>query len=126
MKALTIHQPFAQFIANGQKRYETRSWRTHYRGPLAIHASKNRTETLYSGIALNGPFGAIIAVAELVDCYSTKYLTMFREDDIAAELNIGDFSPDRWAWELRNVILVDTPIFTRGYQGLWEYRGDML
>ena len=121
MKVLTIHQPFAYFIANGQKRYETRSWRTHYRGPLAIHASKNRTETLYSGIALNGPFGAIIAVAELVDCYSTKYLAMFCEEEIRDERNIGDFSPGRWGWKLSNVTLLDMPIFTRGYQGLWEH-----
>ena len=32
MKALTIHQPFANHIANGAKRYETRSWRTSYTG----------------------------------------------------------------------------------------------
>ena len=80
------------------------------RGPLAIHASKNTLEAEYSGIAINGPFGAIIAVVELVDCLSTKFLTMFREDDIAAELNIGDFSPDRWGWELRNVTLLDTDL----------------
>ena len=39
---------------------------------------------------------------------------------------MGDFSPGRWGWELRNVTLLDMSIFTRGYQGLWEYRGDML
>ena len=126
MKALTIHQPFAQFIAVGQKRFETRSWQTAYTGPLAIHASKNRIETQLSGIALDGPFGAIIAVAELVGCFRTEYLTQWCENDICDELNIGDFRPGRWAWKLRNVTLVDMPIFTRGYQRLWEYRGDML
>ena len=38
MKALTIHQPYASLIAVGAKRYETRSWATRYRGPIAIHA----------------------------------------------------------------------------------------
>lgn len=38
MKALTIRQPWASLIAHGVKTIETRSWRTHYRGPIAIHA----------------------------------------------------------------------------------------
>lgn len=38
MKALTIYQPWASLIALGAKTIETRSWRTSYRGPLAIHA----------------------------------------------------------------------------------------
>jgi hypothetical protein len=45
MKALTLHQPWATLIALGAKQYETRSWGTDYRGPLAIHAGKN-TEAL--------------------------------------------------------------------------------
>lgn len=40
MKALTITQPWASLIAIGAKRFETRSWSTNYRGPIAIHAAK--------------------------------------------------------------------------------------
>jgi hypothetical protein len=40
MKTLTISQPWATLIAIGAKHIETRSWRTRYRGPLAIHAAK--------------------------------------------------------------------------------------
>ena len=39
MKAITIWQPYAQAIALGLKKFETRSWPTKYRGKLAIHAS---------------------------------------------------------------------------------------
>lgn len=42
MKALTLHEPWASLVAHGYKAIETRSWRTRYRGPLAIHASKRR------------------------------------------------------------------------------------
>jgi len=38
MKALTLYQPHAFLIGIGAKRYETRSWKTNYRGLLAIHA----------------------------------------------------------------------------------------
>jgi hypothetical protein len=40
MKAITIWQPWASLIAIGAKQYETRSWETKYRGPIAIHAAK--------------------------------------------------------------------------------------
>ena len=40
MKAITIWQPYASAIAVGLKHYETRSWPTKHRGPLAIHSAK--------------------------------------------------------------------------------------
>src|SRR2546427_534687 len=39
VKALTLTAPWAHLIAAGAKRIETRSWRTDYRGQLAIHAA---------------------------------------------------------------------------------------
>ena len=41
MKTLTLTQPWATLVAIGAKRIETRSWKTEYRGPLAIHAAKS-------------------------------------------------------------------------------------
>jgi activating signal cointegrator 1 len=38
--ALSVIQPHATLIAIDAKRFETRGWRTTYRGLLAIHASK--------------------------------------------------------------------------------------
>jgi hypothetical protein len=40
MKALSLWQPSAAAIALELKLWETRSWPTNYRGPLAIHAAK--------------------------------------------------------------------------------------
>ena len=42
MKMLTLHQPWASLVALGIKTIETRSWRTGYRGPLAIQAAKEK------------------------------------------------------------------------------------
>lgn len=41
MKGLSIHQPYAQLLAWGAKRYETRGWSARYTGWLAIHAGKS-------------------------------------------------------------------------------------
>lgn len=40
MRAITLTQPWSSLVARGQKKIETRSWQTSYRGPLAIHAAK--------------------------------------------------------------------------------------
>jgi len=43
MKAITLYQPWATLVALGKKKIETRSWKTDYRGPLAIHVAKKFT-----------------------------------------------------------------------------------
>ena len=91
MRAITLTQPYATLVAIGAKRLETRSWRTSYRGPLAIHAAATfgkggrrgyfsrcqydpfkaalephlRVYDRYNCFA--APMGAIIAVCELRD-----------------------------------------------------------
>lgn len=51
MKALTLHQPWAELVAQGYKHWETRSWPTTHRGLLAIHSSR---EWKYIGEAIVG------------------------------------------------------------------------
>lgn len=97
MKALTLYQPWATLVAAGIKTIETRSWRTSYRGPLAIHAAAREPkagEVVAGGVVSSHrieyhdrvdegwhwrawgddqplhrlPVGAIVAVCRLVDC----------------------------------------------------------
>ncbi len=94
MKALTVYQPYASLIAVGAKQYETRSWATNYRGPIAIHAAIALPKMLrgvldsqfvsavqhalfsdclhvdmWSNIGQLLPRGVIVATAELVECH---------------------------------------------------------
>lgn len=43
MKAISLWQPHASLFGRG-KLFETRSWKTPYRGKIAIHAGKNQEE----------------------------------------------------------------------------------
>ncbi|MUG44966.1 2-oxoglutarate dehydrogenase E1 [Paenibacillus woosongensis] len=82
MKAITIIQPWATFLALEEKRFETRSWATRHRGSIAIHAGKKvdkricREEPFRSILAKHGytadnlPTGAVIALANLQSCYA--------------------------------------------------------
>lgn len=44
---ISIRQPWAWLIVHGPKRIENRTWRTHYRGPILIHASSGLTRAEY-------------------------------------------------------------------------------
>lgn len=88
MKAITIWQPWASLLACGAKQFETRSWATSYRGPIAIHAAKKDISDvlriLPSDLASKMkkaigaewkdlPTGAVIATAELVNVWHIVY-----------------------------------------------------
>jgi len=143
MKAITIMQPWATLVAIGIKRIETRSWRTHHRGPLAIHAAAaypraNRAlaETPAFRYALRnerGPLsrGMVLATCEVVYCTGTESLTdqldllqLGGPDALLAQFQFGDFTPGRFAWGLSEVRQLPTPIPATGSLGLWEWNGE--
>ena len=61
MKALCVREPWASAIASGRKTIETRTWRTHYRGPLLIVGSKMKRD-------INGSTTRALCTCRLVDC----------------------------------------------------------
>ena len=144
MRALTILQPWASLIAVGAKQIETRSWATKYRGPLAIHAGKGTQNinlckqhifwsnlwpyeiaaqySLQERIDKFLPLGAVIAIADLVNCIKMDYelICFWRETYGPDELAFGDFTPGRYAWILANVRRIE-PVAAKGMQGLWNW-----
>lgn len=145
MKAITLWQPWGSLVAIGAKGFETRSWHTTYRGPIAIHAATKRPTSMWDIIepiidrvrAALGivdpdalPRGAVIATGELVECWKVTAhgllsvnggLVRF-EDMSDDELSFGDFTPGRYTWEIVNVQLLSEPIPAKGKQGLWNWR----
>lgn len=133
MKAITLTQPWATLVALGLKVTETRSWRTAYRGPLAIHAAKGLTKEAVQ-IGYSQPFrqhlkaagytvvtamprGAIVATCQLVDCVPTD---KYQGKDML-DFAFGDYSSGRWAWKLEEIKPLDKPIPARGALSLWDW-----
>lgn len=125
MRALTLTQPWAEAVACGMKQWETRGWRTSYRGPLAIHAAVGfprgarefaSVERALGRLPSRVPRGAIVAVAELVDIRPTEEVVL---EIGAIERLYGDYSPGRYAWQLAAVRRLEEPIPCRGMLGLW-------
>jgi hypothetical protein len=140
VKALTIHQPWASFIAWGEKRIETRDWYTPYRGQLAIHAGKYHPDRSYdlwiepnkSILAAHDvdginqlPWGAVIATCQLVKCIrmTPTFVAIMNDGNLGMphEYELGLYEPGRFAWVLADVQRVMPPVSTRGYPGLWEW-----
>lgn len=59
MKALSLTQPYASLVMIGAKTIETRSWQTHHRGHVAIHASKTFPRWAYD-LSLTPPFSTVL------------------------------------------------------------------
>jgi hypothetical protein len=128
MKAISIWQPWASAIFIG-KEYETRGWKTPYRGLLLIHAAQTWNQvckiSLYelqdAGILphSNGqdlyPLGVLLGQVELVDCLPTDTLKVGEN-----EQRLGNFLPGRFAWKLANPQRFERPIACRGRQGIFE------
>lgn len=135
MKAITLTQPWASAVALGYKRVETRSWRTTYRGPIAIHAAKGFPGYAkeFAGLEFAAgrfpdgrlPRGAIVARAVLRDCERTEEaaITISQADARwwGLEHLYGDYAPGRWAWFLSEIEPLAEPVFVRGALGLWEW-----
>ncbi len=124
MKTLTIRQPYVQAILSGLKQYETRSWKTNYRGKLFIHAGRAKMTLSLQELVRKYNFqniitGAILLECELVDCILiTKD---FRQQQTQAEFDFGDWTTGRYAWKLINIKPIPTPIKTTGQLGLWNF-----
>jgi activating signal cointegrator 1 len=143
MKALTLYQPWATLVAIEAKRIETRSWSTGYRGPLMIHASKNKkyvnmrgadyicdTEPFYSVLMNQAltfhwqkmwgslPMGAFVATCELVGCVEMRGDNWNHLSQ--QEKAFGNYCDGRYMWFLENIKILAEPIPARGALGLFE------
>lgn len=143
MKGLTICQPYAHLIAlpgtdPRAKRVENRGWYTGYRGTLLIHAGKSLawieinsdgTADADYGIKIaDMAFGAIVAVASLVDCLNStdgpayrRGLTAFPWLSAHKHAEHGMF----W-WVLQDVRPLAVPLPCKGAQGLWTPSEEIL
>ena len=125
MKVLTIKQPWATLIIQGDKRFEFRSWQTKYRGNLLIHAGKGidkeAMKRLEKYLPKELPFGKILGKVLLVDCI--KMSPEFKEKLLRENSDIYTNSSfqENYGWQLENVEVFDEPIEAKGHLSLWEY-----
>lgn len=143
LKAITLTQPWASLLAIGAKIYETRSWPTSHRGPLAIHAAKGWTrhdrnlcgeEPFRKALHAAGLYtasvhtsrGHLLAVVDVIACAPITAHALPAQPLIGDwagpaehELDFGGYAPDRYAWVTANRRRLREPIMATGHLGLW-------
>lgn len=129
MKVLSLMEPWATLIKEGQKVIETRSWATKYRGELYIHASlkkinisDTKTKQLLALIPESDmSYGKIICKCTLVDC-------VYMNDEFSEKIKgnpkeylCGGYSEGRYAWILKDVEVLKNSISAKGHLSIWNY-----
>ena len=104
MKAISLKQPWANLVANGEKTIETRKWTTKYRGDLVICSSQNPKIE---------PYGKALCVVEL---YDIKSMTKKDEDKACCKVYPGAYS-----WYLRNLRKIK-PMPVKGSLGVYNIK----
>lgn len=137
MKALTLFEPWASLIAWGYKQVETRSFVTHHRGTIAIHASKStksvkdfdyvqllfrdagvRMPDWWPQKAKDYPLGKIVAVVHLADCQKMDDKLIGAQT--RQEQAFGAWERGRYAWFLPNARRIPSGIPIKGALRLWN------
>jgi hypothetical protein len=143
-------QPHGSLLITGAKPFETRHWKTDFRGPLMIHAAQRfvrwEFDVLFRfknyqiglspliGLPLNfrkpaaGNISARAIIDNLalgafigvVDLVDCIATERMTPAQIKAARGFGDFRPGRFAWHVRNVRRFLTPIPARGRQGFFN------
>lgn len=135
MKTLSLTQPWASLVALGEKKWETRSFRVHYRGPLAIHASKAfpgwarllcEQDEFRHALHVHGYeapeqwCSMVVCVTSVEDCVPAAEI---RKHLSEKERLFGNYTDGRWAWKLGPVVerFAHEQYVVRGWQGLWNW-----
>lgn len=123
MKVITLKQPWASLVAYGYKKYEFRSWKLNYRGPILIHAGLGIDKEAMQKVKdlnLEFPSKKIIGIVSIDDCIlldETISSIISKENHLV----YGNKIRTGYAWKLSNAKLVNIPESVSGKQGIWNY-----
>lgn len=126
MKVITIREPFATLIKDKVKIYETRSWKTNYRGEIYIHAAKARSKTSNASIAstyLKSQENPehIICKCLLKDCIYMDENFINEVKKNKEKYNSGHYEVGRYAWQLEVIEVLEEPIYAKGQLDIWNF-----
>lgn len=107
-KAISLKQPWANLVCEGEKTIETRKWNTKYRGDLVICSSKKPEIE---------PYGKALCIVEV---YDTEPMQKKHEKDACVKVY-----PKAQAWHLRNIRPINPPIPVKGQLSIFNVKLDI-
>jgi hypothetical protein len=126
MKALSFRQPWAELILQGRKTLDLRTYPTHYRGPLAIHASQTVEREACAQHGLDPgqlPTGGVVGMVALVDVIP---LTKADYEERRAEHLTGrSFREGMYGWVMSDPQRLPEPVPAQGRMSLFNVDLDL-
>lgn len=119
MKALSVKQPYATLIVEGEKTVEVRSWKTDYRGDILIVSS---SRPAYKHGEEDMPDGVLVGIVELVDIVPLEQKHLY---DAYMEGLSDDEIKGLYAWILEKPAKFDTYLPMKGKLRLFEIPAHM-
>ena len=126
MKVLSIKEPFATLIKDKEKKIETRSWKTNYRGEIYIHAAKIRSKA--SNVSIASTYLKSKENPEHIICKCLLKDCIYMDEDFISEVkknkeeyNSGHYEVGRFAWQLEVIEVLKEPIYAKGQLGIWNF-----
>ena len=126
MKVITISEPFATLIKDKVKIYETRSWKTNYRGEIYIHAAKAKSKASNASIA--STYLKSRENPEHIICKCLLKNCIYMDEDFINEVkknkeeyNSGHYEVGRYAWQLEVIEVLEEAIYAKGKLGIWNF-----
>jgi len=121
----------------GVKTIETRSWATHHRGSILVHASRGKAGSVFASEPAfkkyipdfnKLPFGAIIgavSITAIVAVTQTGLPDLAMAQLTMEEKAFGDYTSGRFAWLLSDAVMFTKPVPARGMLNVWDYSGEL-
>lgn len=141
LRAISVWEPWCTGMMRGKLDVNTRSFNTHFRGEIAIHASLKHSNTnlailaampewqevlqLHEGTvkALKEAchFGHVVAVGYLAECAadSDQLERYARRTITALDRKLDDYSAGRFLMLFRNIKPLNIPLPLPGKRGVW-------
>lgn len=121
MKALSIRQPWSELVLQGRKTIELRTWKTNYRGRIAVHAAQKvelQACAVYGFDPAKLVCGALVGTVDIVEMVplNEKHWDELRDQ----HLDLGTDPGDLLGWRLANPQRLPQPIPMPGHLGLFN------
>lgn len=103
MKALSFRQPWAELIIQGKKKLDLRTWKTSYRGSLAVYASLSVEKEACRDFNIDPgelTAGAVIGIVDLVKVIKLDEAAFLART--GEHLNTRSYREPMYGWELAN------------------------
>lgn len=125
---LTLHRPWPALILHAGKRVENRSWQTHYRGPIFLHAGQTWDDAALD-FAADIPSADNTTARDWVPAPIEAHLTGIVGLAYLISMQLDNPSPwainGQWHWILNDPREFAAPVPCKGKQGLWAAPPDL-